>query len=144
MSWYDLAEQIWNDETALLALGLLSLFSLLVSMFLIPLLIVRIPVDYFSEEKRHILPWASRHIVLRWLGLVLKNIVGTVFIALGFAMLFLPGQGLLTMFVGILLLNFPGKYRLERWLIRRPSVRNAANWLRHKAGRPPLRFDGFE
>lgn len=144
MSWHELLAQIRVNESLLLALGLFSILSLLVSLFLIPFLIVRIPVDYFSGEKRHLLPWARRHMVIRWIGLILKNLFGTLFVMLGFAMLFLPGQGLLTMFIGILLLNFPGKYRLERCLIRRPSVRNAANWLRRRAGRPPLLFNGYE
>ena len=144
MSWHEFVVQSWNNETLLIGLGLFSVLTFLVSLFLIPFLVIRIPVDYFSEEKRHILPWARRHIVIRWIGLILKNIFGLVCITLGIAMLFLPGQGLLTIFIGILLLNFPGKYRLERSLVRRPSVRNMANWLRHRAGRPPLRFDGFE
>lgn len=144
MSWNELLEPIWNNDTLLLTLGLVSLLSLLMSLFLIPLLVVRIPVDYFSEETRHILPWARRHWIIRWVGLILKNVIGLILFMLGIAMLFLPGQGLLTMFIGILLLNFPGKYRLERRLIRRPSIRNAANWLRRRAGRPPLIFDGFE
>ncbi len=144
MSWYESVEQFWNNETLLIGLGLFSVLTFLVSLFLIPFLVIRIPVDYFSDEKRHILPWARRHIVIRWIGLILKNIFGLVCITLGIAMLFLPGQGLLTMFIGILLLNFPGKYRLERWVIRQPSVLNSANWLRVKAGRPPLIVDGYE
>ncbi len=144
MSWYESVEQFWNNETLLLMLGSVSLLSLLFSLFVIPLVVVRIPVDYFAEQERHLLPWARRHMVIRWLGLILKNFAGTVFITLGIAMLFLPGQGLLTMFIGILLLNFPGKYRLERWVIRQPSVLNSANWLRVKAGRPPLIVDGYE
>ncbi|MCX4188178.1 PGPGW domain-containing protein [Methylophaga sp. OBS4] len=144
MSLYAIVEQIWNNEALLWTLGALSVLSLFASMVLIPFLVVRIPVDYFSEEKRHPLPWAHRHVVIRWIVLVLKNVIGLFFLLLGIGMLFLPGQGLVTMFIGILLLNFPGKYRLERWLVRRPSVRNAVNWLRRRSGRPPLRFDGLE
>ena len=140
MSWHELVEPIWNNETVLLGLGLFSVLSLVVSIFLIPMLVVRIPVNYFSEEEPEILPLVHRHILIRWLGLILKNVIGMIFITLGIAMLFLPGQGLLTIFIGILFLNFPGKYRLERWLVGRPSIRNAANWLRRRAGRPPLNF----
>ena len=56
----------------------------------------------------------------------------------GIAMLVLPGQGLLTIVVGIVLLNFPGKYRLERWLATRSPVWRSLNWLRRRAGRPEL------
>jgi len=40
-----------------------------------------------------------------------------------------PGPGILTIVLGVMLLNFPGKRRLERWLIRRPMVLSAMNRL---------------
>ena len=49
-----------------------------------------------------------------------------------------PGQGLLTLLVGLLLMNFPGKYRLERWLVGRRGVLTALNWLRRRGGHPPF------
>ncbi len=49
-------------------------------------------------------------------------------------MLVTPGQGLLTLLIGLLLLNFPGKYRLERWLVRRPGVLRTLNWVRRRRG----------
>jgi hypothetical protein len=57
-------------------------------------------------------------------------------------MLLLPGQGLLTILVGILITEFPGKYRLARWIITRRRVLSAINWLRKRAGREPLRVEG--
>jgi hypothetical protein len=57
---------------------------------------------------------------------------------MGIALLVLPGQGLLTILLGITLLDLPGKRHLEIVLLRRPSVSRAVNWLRRKSGRPPL------
>jgi len=37
-----------------------------------------------------------------------------------------------------MLLEFPGKRRLELTLIRQPLVLKAVQWLRHRAGREPL------
>jgi hypothetical protein len=37
-----------------------------------------------------------------------------------------------------MLLDFPGKYRLERWLATRRAVWRSINWLRRRAGREPL------
>jgi UPF0716 family protein affecting phage T7 exclusion len=71
----------------------------------------------------------------------LKNLLGFVFVAAGIAMLVLPGQGLLTIFIGILLLDFPGKRAVERWLVRLPRVLQAANWIRQRYGRPPFEFE---
>jgi hypothetical protein len=36
------------------------------------------------------------------------------------------------------MLNYPGKYALERWLILRLRLLPALNWLRRRAGRKPL------
>jgi hypothetical protein len=51
-----------------------------------------------------------------------------------------PGQGLLTIAVGLILLDFPGKFRLERWLATRRSVWRSLNWLRRRAGSKPLQM----
>ena len=56
----------------------------------------------------------------------------------GIAMLVLPGQGVLAILIGIMLLDVPGKYRFERWLVMRPPVWRAVAWLRTKAGKDPL------
>lgn len=136
----NLFDAIWGNPTLLLSLGLFSLFSFIASLFLIPFLVVRIPYDYFAESKRQPSPWAEQHVVIRWVVLLVKNLLGIVFVVLGLAMLVLPGQGLLTLLIGVLLLNFPGKYRFERWLIQKPSVSKAVAWLRQRAGRRPLEF----
>jgi hypothetical protein len=36
------------------------------------------------------------------------------------------------------LMNFPGKYRVERWLVLQPGVLRGLNWLRHKRGHQPF------
>ena len=58
----------------------------------------------------------------------------------GIVMLFVPGQGLITIFAGLILMNYPGKYRLERWIIRRPLLLRTVNALRVKRGADPLEF----
>jgi len=69
---------------------------------------------------------------------MLKNVAGFVLLAAGIAMLVLPGQGILTMLIGISLVDFPGKRQLERKLIGQPAVLNTINKVREKFGRPPL------
>jgi hypothetical protein len=61
----------------------------------------------------------------------------------GLVMLVVPGQGLLTLAVGLMLMDFPGKFRLERWLATRGPVWRSLNWLRKRARRPPLERPGF-
>ena len=74
----------------------------------------------------------------RLLGLVLKNIIGVIFILAGLAMLVLPGQGVLTILLGIMLMNFPGKSALELHIVQQPTVLRAINWMRQRAHRPAL------
>jgi len=130
-----------NDREALLiAMAVLSAAVFVLSLASVPWLVSRIPTDYFDTSRRPTLPWAEHHPLVRWPLLVLKNLTGLVFLAAGIAMLVLPGQGLLTMLAGLVLMNFPGKYRLERWLIRQPAVLGTVNWLRRRRGREPLRL----
>ena len=68
-----------------------------------------------------------------------KNIIGYSLIMGGLLMLVLPGQGLLTIVTGLLLINYPGKYKLEQKLVAMPSVYRALNWIRAKANKPLLK-----
>ncbi|EMI53952.1 PGPGW domain-containing protein [Rhodopirellula sallentina] len=108
------------------------------SLLLVPYLVVRIPDDYFAKPRRPKTPFADRHPLLRMAGLIVKNLIGVLVLLSGVAMLILPGQGLLTMVIGILLLDFPGKHQLERRIIRIQPVISSINWLRSKANAPPL------
>ena len=130
----------WATENGSL-LGWLAIISgvmFVATLILIPILVARIPEDYFSGEHRHQAQTERSHPLLYWGGLILKNLLGVVFIVAGIAMLLLPGQGILSILIGISLTNFPGKYTLERKLVALPKVMDGINWLREKAGKPPL------
>jgi hypothetical protein len=132
----------WLSENKTL-LGLAAGASLLIffaSLFIIPAIIVRISPDYFAHERRPPSRWAQRSAPVRILLLILKNTLGVVLVLVGMVMLGLPGQGLLTMLVGVFLINFPGKYRFERWLVSRRAINRPINWLRRRARREPLRL----
>ena len=115
-----------------------SVLFFVASLLLIPWLIIRLPADYFHPPSRKPLRTASSHPKLGFLLAVLKNLFGGLFILAGLAMLILPGQGLLTILIGITLTNFPGKYRLEQGLARRKNILRAMNWFRRKAHKAPL------
>ncbi|MCB0344299.1 MAG: hypothetical protein KDD66_04245 [Bdellovibrionales bacterium] len=135
-----LINQFWaalrSNERLLLWAGGISIIFFFVSLIAVPLILIRLPADYFTREKRSHLPAADAHPVARILGLALKNAAGLLLVLAGLAMLVLPGQGLLSILVGLMMMNFPGKYRLERFVMRLPKVLHAANWLRAKANRP--------
>jgi hypothetical protein len=107
------------------------------SLIAIPVILVRLPPDYFDTrvERR----WLSgHHPVLRAAMMVLKNIAGLVLLFAGIAMLVLPGQGVLTILIGISLIDFPGKHRLEARIVRQPMILRGINSVRQRFGRPPL------
>ena len=135
---FPFSDFILSNENLLMILGGVSVVTFFSSLLIVPWLIVRIPEDYFALEDRPINPWSHRHAVIRWLALIGKNLLGMVLVVMGIAMLVLPGQGLLTILIGTVLLNFPGKYHLERRLVRMGPIWNSINWLRRRAGRPEL------
>ncbi|MYB88933.1 MAG: hypothetical protein F4X93_03095 [Proteobacteria bacterium] len=118
-----------------LAWGSLTLF--VVSLAVIPWLVTKIPADYFHAEYRMSKTSNGRSVPIQLL-LGLKNLFGFLLILLGLVMLVLPGQGILTIVIGLFLMNFPGKYKLERALVSKPKVLNSLNWIRAKAQKPPL------
>ncbi len=120
------------------ALASMSLLLFAGSIVLIPWLIIRLPSTYFSAQSRKPLRTVSAYPKFNFLLTLLKNLLGGVFILAGLAMLLLPGQGLLTILIGITFTNFPGKYILEQKLARRTNILRAMNWIRRKAHRPPL------
>jgi len=120
--------------------GLVSLGGVI----LVPVMVTWIPHDYFAHRKAPPLPWAEAHPVWRLLLRVAKNLVGGVLLVSGVAMLVLPGQGLLTILLGLMLMDFPGKRRLEMALVRRPRVARALNWIRARAGKGELEVGRWE
>jgi hypothetical protein len=119
----------------LAAVVFVLLFVLGIAAFIV--LVVALPTRYFVDE--HGL-WAGKHTLVRLLGLIGKNLLGLVLIALGVVLSIpgVPGQGLLTIVIGLVLLDFPGKHRVVQHFVRRPGVLRTLNGLRAHFGRPPL------
>ncbi len=112
-----------------------SIVMLLGGIFGVPWLVVQMPADFFLRHDR---PAPARHPVLRLLIVIGRNVIGWLLMLAGFAMLVLPGQGLLTILVAIALIDFPGKRRVELAIVRRGPIRRAIDWLRRRRGRPPI------
>ncbi|MCC5805644.1 MAG: hypothetical protein JJU00_04875 [Opitutales bacterium] len=123
------------NETLIMSVSGAGVVAFLATMVLIPILIIRMPTDYFVREEVPLWPGLRREWRLVLFGA--KNLLGGILLLGGLAMVVLPGQ-VLTILVGIMLLNFPGKRRLEHWLIRRCSIHRTINWIRAKRYRPPL------
>jgi len=103
-------------------------------------MVVWIPADYFKEARANGTVWWRRHPVLYASGLVVKNVVGILFVIVGgiMALPLVPGPGLLFILLGFSALDFPGKRKIELRLLAVPSVLRSLNGIRAAFKRPPL------
>ena len=118
---------------------LLFLVTFAISLAIVSFIMVKIPPDYFRKDKPREL-WADKSPVVRFLLVFVKNLLGLLLVALGIVMSIpgVPGQGILTILLGIMLLDFPGKRELEHRLVSQPRVLDAINKLRHRFGKDCL------
>ncbi|HIJ56708.1 MAG TPA: hypothetical protein HPQ03_11370 [Deltaproteobacteria bacterium] len=127
-----------NYEVLIWWTGAASVLMFLGSLCTIPIILIKIPADYFSSLETNSRINIRDLSFFRLLYLIFKNTVGIAFILAGLIMLLLPGQGILTIIVGMCLLDFPGKYRLVRNIIRNKTILVTINKLRSKADKPPI------
>ena len=131
-----ITDLITHHRAMLLGLGTASLIMFAVSLVVLPAIILALPPHFFLRYADQ--GGAKKK---RGFGVVLlKNLIGFILTGSGIVLLFLPGQGLLMIFIGIVLMDFPGKRRLVRHLLRNRQLHRSLNWIRRQAGRPPLLF----
>src|SRR5215210_4722624 len=121
---------------------LFSVVTFVVSIAVVTLVLVKLPANYFhSSHDREFM--VERHPVLRAVGIAAKNVFGFVLVVLGILMAVpgVPGPGVLSILLGIMLLDFPGKRALETRIVSRPRVNSAVNAIRARFGKPPLMLD---
>lgn len=132
---------IGDNEALFTVMVAVSIVVFLGTLLVVPWMLVRLPANYFRRQRKQRVPMRFQHPAVRLVLLVGKNLLGGFFVVMGVAMLVLPGQGLLTILIGLILLDFPGKFRVQRYLVTRRPVWRGINWLRERAGRPRLRLD---
>ena len=141
MDWFS---EFWASLTiGRVTLGVgLFLLSLAFSFGSIAFVMVKIPPDYFSpSHSRDFFPDSRRHV--RWGAIIAKNVFGVFLVLLGIVLSLpgVPGQGFLTILLGLIMLDIPGKRPLEARIIKRPTVLSAVDNLRAKYDKPPLVLD---
>lgn len=116
----------------------ISLAMAVISIAAVPYLVSALPADYFTHRGRQRMSRSNHHPAIRMTLTAFKNLLGAVMLMIGFIMLFTPGQGSLTILFGLIIMNYPGKYRLERWIIGKPAIFKAVNAIRARQGKEPL------
>ena len=134
MNW----EWLKGHEALLYWIGALSLISFLVGIVIIPILVARMDPCYFVRDCS--IRMSAKKGLGHWIKRVGKNALGGALLFAGFVMLFVPGQGVLTMLIGLTLIDFPGKTHLQLKVVQIRAVRHSLNWMRLRKGREKLIF----
>ena len=132
-----LSQQFVYYKSYIFWLGIISFVIFIFSLLSIKWLVALIPSDYFIDKKSS--KFKSQFPITWLVSMIIKNLIGYVLIIGGILMLVLPGQGLFTIFIGLMMSNYPGKYSIERKFIAIPSVLKTINWLRKKSNQDPLK-----
>jgi len=121
---------------------LIFLVTFLANIALVSFILVKIPADYFKESHKTEF-WVGPNPALHAARMIGKNILGIFLIILGIILSIpgVPGQGLLTILLGVVLVDFPGKRHLERKLLSRQEIVKTIDRLRKKFDKPPLELD---
>jgi hypothetical protein len=128
----DFISQLSKDYSEyFIQVGVISAIVFVVSLLLTPFLLGKMPVDYFTFKNQY---KNNRNFLIT----TVKNLAGIVLLLAGVIMLVTPGQGVISILLGLFLMEFPGKRKLELKLINNNATFKTLNWLRNKAGQPPF------
>jgi hypothetical protein len=130
-----LVRVIEENSVLFMVISCLSFATFLGSIVAIPWIVCKMPSDYFVQAKPH---------RIRMFMLIARNCLGFIFVIAGIAMLVTPGQGVLTIVVGLFIMSFSGKKEIERKILMVRGLRRALNWIRKKQGCPPMIFDNSD
>ena len=123
-------------KTLVTAIGVASLLMFFGTLAAVPVIIIALPYDVFTRRRdaagrRRLTPGYVVYVII-------KNAVGCVLLAAGIIMLVLPGQGLLTILLGLILVNFPGKREIVHRIVKNRRIAAAIASMRARCNRPPL------
>lgn len=105
--------------------------TLVLNLLAVGVILLKLPPTYLLDDH------PRRRVPARTIAL---NCVGLALVGLGIltSLPGVPGQGLLTIAIGILLTDIPGKRRLGRRVLRRRGLLDHVNRLRTRFGKAPL------
>jgi hypothetical protein len=134
-------EWLVDNQSLLIWLSFFSAIFFIISLIALPWLVGLIPEDYFFNNTTDPQNANEENFFYRLVMKIGKNALGLVLLAGGVLMLFLPGQGLLTIFMGAILIDYPKKKLIERRFIKIAFILKGLNWIRIKGGHSYLRLN---
>jgi hypothetical protein len=136
LNMIDFITNIYNEYQILFFwLGIMSILTIIASIVLVPLFIKHIPIDYFTNSKYHQIKLNNAYNIAKF---ILRNILGLLLIIAGIIMLLTPGKGIISIIIGLFLMQFKGKYKLEKKLIQNDATFKTLNWIREKTNKKPF------
>jgi hypothetical protein len=108
-----------------------TIAGIIVTTVVVIVLVVRMPADFFTAPAKK-----PAHPVLA----VGKNVLGVIVALVGIllSLPLIPGPGLPLIVLGVSLTSFPGKRKLELWMLRRKWLVAPLNRLRKHFHKPPI------
>lgn len=134
----EIMQWLTEHEQLIAQIGNVSFVVLAITVVALPVVVMKLPEDYFVNETREPASQTRKHPILWAVISFAKNVLGVFLILVGIAMLVLPGQGTVTILIGLAISNFPGKYAIEQRIASQPAVGATLNKLRELTGTPPL------
>ncbi|MCB9778944.1 MAG: hypothetical protein H6742_10305 [Alphaproteobacteria bacterium] len=120
------------------ALSAVSLVLAVASLAVMPRLLIALPDDWLLQPRPGLAGRLAAAPPRARIGVLARNAAGGLLVVLGILMLFVPGQGVLTILAGLVLVDLPGRMRVARWLLAKGRVARAVDRLRGRAGVAPL------
>ena len=121
--------------------GIVSVFLFFLSLFLLRYVILRLPEDYFikvsSISKSN--SKSLKKIIVR----IAKNALGFLLTICGIILLFTPGQGMITILIGLCLIDLAIVNQFKKKIINNSKVQKALNWIRTKKSVKPFNFPKY-
>jgi hypothetical protein len=135
--WSQIIYWIQTHDVLLGWMGLFSFITIACTMVIIPVVILLLPPRYLLDPAQ---PAFNYSPPLKGIFLAMKNTIGGFFAIAGLGMLLLPGQGLLTLFIGVVLIDFPRKRKVVRWFLGRRRLLSIINRFRARFNRPLMEY----
>jgi len=100
------------------------------------LMIILIPRGFLTSLESKKKPDGKKGLIKR----IARNVVGWILVVVGLVLSLpgIPGPGILVLLIGLFLIDFPGKAKLQRKILSSPAVTRPANRLRRLFGKAPL------
>lgn len=139
--WFNSLIEGWETWQIILAgVGVFAFFGV-GGLLIVRAIVIRLPTDYLYPDRHRPEDEGPQNPVARWGLWLFRNILGLVLVVIGTLLSIpgIPGPGILTIAIGVMVMDFPGKRRLECWALSRKWVLEQANRMRVNNGRKPFR-----